>query len=292
MKVNIVNIGARFNLYRNLYHLLYCTLTDLGHEVRVSDGVIESNALNLLAPPMAFRARELLDALIERRVRYGILGVELFDGYSHLVAPEDPRGDEAFRAFVGHAETILCLFRQDVPLYGAMTNRVRYLRYGFHPGVREIVLGEERPIDVFFFGDMSAYPIRREIHDALAARGLKVVTTEIAGTANAPDDLVRNSRIALAKVNLNIAHGRHASPQRVIYLANNAIMPISNAVEDPDGYLEASRVFADTAALIEGCIEACAAGTWKEDGQRALDVAARHPMADIVEEALDTLRSG
>lgn len=291
MFVNVVNIGSRFNLYRNLYQLLYHGLTELGHRVQVSDNAIEAGALNLIAPPMAFRLTELTDALIAGRVRYAVLGIELFDGFSHAVSPEAAADDSAFRRFVGNAEAVLCLFRQDIDLYRPLARQVRYLRYGFHPAVREIPCLGERPVDVYFFGDVKAYPARRRILDALVARGLSVLTTENAGTANAPDDLVRNSRAALAKVNLNIAHGRHASPQRVVYLANNAIMPLSNAVEDADGYLACARVLPDEERLIEGCLAAVSGGRWRADGEEAYARAARHPIARIVEEALDSAAS-
>lgn len=289
MFINIVNIGNRFNLYRNLYQLLYVSLTDLGHQVRVSDNAIEAGALNLIAPPMAFRLKQMTEAMIDGGVRYAVLGVELFDGFSHLTQPGPDQTDEEFKRFIGNAAAVLCLFRQDVPLYAPLTERALYLRYGFHPAVSEIPSLKERPIDVFFFGDTSAYPDRKRVLDTLSARGLRVVTTENAGASNAPDDLVRNSRAALAKVNLNIAHGRHASPQRVVYLANNGIMPLSDQTEDPDGYLEAARVFPDRLALIDGCLEACSAGRWTEDGRQAYEIAARHPMTALLEEALESI---
>ena len=285
MQINLTCVGSRFNTYRNLVRLLYLSLCDLGHDVRVSENRLELGAFNLILPPMAFRSTELLDALTDRGVDYGVVGIETFDGYDHRISPDADADDTQFRRFLNHARAVFCLFAKDLPAYQGLTRRVIATRYGFHAGVREIPTLKERPVDVFFFGDVDPYPRRRRILDALRDAGL--VVDILAGSTAAPNALVRNARIARAKINLNINHTDHASPQRLIYLANNAHRPISDGAEDLDGYLEVARLAENDSLLIDLCQSVVATGSWRTDGEAAYAIAERWPMSETLANCLD-----
>ena len=100
---------------------------------------------------------------------------------------------------------------------------------------------------------------------------------------------MRNTLIGAARLNLNLSHHfpyRHASPNRLVYLANNGICAISTPAEDPDGYLDCAAVVAE-ADLIEGCHAWIAAGNWEKEGERVLERLRRHPMRDIIGAALE-----
>jgi hypothetical protein len=285
MRITLCSIGTRFQMYRNAFQLFYHALADLGHEVAITDGTFDPGALNLLVPPMAFRAPDLVASLATRRLSYGFIGVETFAGYSHAMTPETRDDDAVFRRFVEGAAAILCLFKDDVDSYRAIGGRAAYARYGFHAKAEEITMQRDRPVDVFFFGDIQGRPKRRRVLDALAARGLKLdVLTD---ASRAVDPLIRNARIARAKVNLNINHAAHVSPQRVAYLANNRIRCLSDATADSDGYLALAEVHGDEAALVEGVIAHIAAGRHLTDGALAYEAARQWPMTEILARALD-----
>ncbi|MBM3571206.1 MAG: hypothetical protein FJX52_02435 [Alphaproteobacteria bacterium] len=276
-------------MYRNAFQLFYHALVDLGHGVEITDGALDPGALNLLAPPMAFRVPGLAESLVERRIRYGVIGVETFDGYSHGMTPETRQDDTVFRRFVADAAAVLCIFRDDVDSYRALGARAIYARYGFHPRVEEIAAQAERPIDVFFFGDVKNRPGRQRVLDAVAQRGLRV--DALTDVANMADPLIRNARIARAKINLNINHASHVSPQRVAYLANNRMCCLSDSATDADGYLALARAFPSEAELIDGVTDRIASGRYRADSEAAYEAARRWPMSEILARALDQMES-
>jgi hypothetical protein len=287
MRIALVSIGTRFQMYRNAFQLFYLALAELGHEVEIADGRLDPAALNLLIPPMAFRAPGLVDSLIERRIRYASVGLETFDGFGHGMTPEARDDDAVFRRFVANAAAILCVFKDDVAAYRAIGGRAIRTRYGFHDRVEEIAPQRERPVDVFFFGDVENRPKRQRVLDALAARGLKVDL--LTGASRSVDPLIRNARIARAKVNLNINHAAHVSPQRVAYLANNRIRCLSDATTDSDGYLALAETHDGEAALVEGVLSHIARRRYLADGEAAHAAARQWKMTDILARALDEI---
>lgn len=290
MRIDICCIGNRFNMYRNLIALLYHSLVDAGHDVSVSQNRVATDAVSLVLPPMAFRVPELVDELAGRRRRYLVVGVETFDGFSHGRAPDAADDLGPFRRFFGEATAVLCLFRQDLEPYRAVTPRPLYLRYGVHPALDEIPDAADRPVDVAFFGDVDRYPARVRTIERLRQAGLTVDV--LADATNAPHELVRNARLARAKVDLNLAHAEHASPQRVVYLANNRRCCVSNAVADPDGYLQAAYPSPDETTLIEACRSIVADGSWRARGEAAYERVRDWAMPGIVAAALDAAFEG
>jgi len=290
MRIEICCIGNRFNMYRNLIALLYHSLVDAGHDVSVSQNRVATDAVSLIVPPMAFRVPELVDELAGRRRRYLVVGVETFDGFSHGRAPDAPDDLEPFRRFFGEAAAVLCLFRQDVEPYRAVTPNPVYLKYGVHPALHEIPDAAARPVDVAFFGDVQRYPARARTIERLRESGLTVDV--LADATNAPHELVRNSRLARAKLDLNLAHADHASPQRVVYLANNRRCCVSNVVADPDGYLAATYPCPDEATLVDTCRAIVADGSWRSRGEEAYERVREWAMPRIVAEALEAAFAG
>lgn len=289
MRIEICCVGNRFNMYRNAIALLYHALVDAGHDVTVEHNRLGAAALAVIVPPMAFRVPELTDALLDGRRRFVVLGIETFDGYSHASRAGD-EDDGSFRRFLAAAAGVLCLFRDDVERYRVLCERPVWLRYGVHPALAEIPDLAERPVDIFFFGDVDPYPERAGVIAALRSAGLLVDV--LAGASNAPHELVRNARIARAKLDLNLAHAAHVSPQRVVYLANNRRCCLSNTVADPDGYLAAAYPQPDTAALVEACLGIVADGSWRRRGEEAYERVRAWSMTDGVAEALDQILSG
>lgn len=286
MRIEICCIGNRFNMYRNAIALLYHALVDAGHDVSVEHNRLGGSALAIIVPPMAFRVPELTAELHSGRRRYAVLGIETFTGYSHASrAGSDDDAD--FRRFLDGAAGVLCLFRDDVARYRPHTRRPVWLRYGVHPALDELADPAERPVDVFFFGDIDPYPERARVIAELRSAGLLVEV--LAGASASPPALVRNARIARAKLDLNLAHAEHVSPQRVVYLANNRRCCVSNTVGDADGYLAAAYPQPDTAALVDACRRIVADGSWRRLGEEAYERVRPWSMVDAVTRAVDEM---
>lgn len=285
MRIDLLCVGNRFNMYRNAIVLLYHALLEAGHDVTISQNRLDRGAVTIVIPPMAFRVPELVAELGTGRHRYLVLGIETFDGFSHGRSPERAGDLDPFRRFFGSAAGVLCLFRDDVPRYRQVGARPVALRYGVHPALAEIADTTARPVDVFFFGDVEPYPERGAVLRRLQDAGLTVDV--IANASQAPHESIRNARIARAKIDLNLAHADHVSPQRVVYLANNRRCCVSNTVADSDGYLAAAYPLPDADALVDACRSIVADGSWRRLGDEAFERVRGWSMAQAVSEALD-----
>ncbi|WP_448204216.1 hypothetical protein [Azospirillum sp. sgz302134] len=285
MYFNIALFGEEYNMYRNTISLFYHALCDLGHVMKISENSIDTSAYNILLPPKVFRAEEVVNYLLAQKIPYGFIGVETFHGYKHCRL-DDPTEDKTnFLRFVENANHIFCMFKQDVDEYRQIGGKSVYAKYGFNPSALEIKRPNQLPIDVFFFGDVDGRPRRSRILQALADRGLRVHL--LTGSVQSRPSLVRNSLIGMSKINLNINHSSHVSPQRVVYLANNRILCVSDTAEDPDGYLATAIVHDSDEALVDWCCEYVSSGNPAADGERAYEIASREPMTRILEAALD-----
>ncbi|MEQ8397049.1 hypothetical protein [Thalassobaculum sp.] len=285
MRIDLCCVGSRFNMYRNAIALLYHGLVGAGHDVTVSQNQIGNAALTIIVPPMAFRVPGLVEELRRRRQPYVVLGIETFDGFSHGQSADAADDVGAFRAFFESASAVLCLFKQDVERYRAISPQPLWLRYGVHPQLEEVADLPDRPVDVFFFGDVEPYPERRRTLQALRSAGL--VTDVLDGSSQAPHELIRNARIARAKINLNLAHADHVSPQRVVYLANNRLCCVSNTVPDADGYLTAAHPVISTDRMVEACKAIVADGSWRRLGNEAYDRVSGWTMVETLSAAID-----
>jgi hypothetical protein len=114
-----------------------------------------------------------------------------------------------------------------------------------------------------------------------------LVIDVLEGSSQAPHELIRNARIARAKINLNLAHADHVSPQRVVYLANNRLCCVSNTVPDSDGYLAAAYPVLDTDNLVDACRAIAADGSWRRLGAEAHERVRSWTMVETVSAAVD-----
>jgi hypothetical protein len=283
--------------HHNFLKLFYYSLVDLGHTVILSHRNIYFDMFNILFDPMHLiqnpPLRAGLDGLIQNGLRYGILNYEMFtgDSFGYGSAPISSEELQYLQRLADGAAFIWSCFKEECEFYKAMSDRVHYTPYGFNARLVEIVPYNDSIIDVFYFGSLSNS--RRTIVDQLRAAGLLVQAMET------PGHMTRNSLIAAAHVNLSLPHAppfSHFSPSRVVYLANNAICPLSPpphqrcAIEhlpgDADDYGRYVHIVpAET--LVDACFDWKNSGRGREEGERVFEALRQEPMARTLERALD-----
>jgi hypothetical protein len=220
MWVHFCVLDNRGAMYRNFLVLAYNALRDLGHRVTVADGsVLEAQALNLILPPQVYGNNDVLRAILDHRLSYALVGIERITHIEGSMPSLSEVDRTTYLSFVQGSRGVLHLFEEDAASISRLGGRPVPLPYGFHPKVEEIVLEDDPPIDVFFFGNL-AYVGRRRFIDAIVAAGLRVALRTEPGLY-----LARNAQIACSKITLNLSHDRdtHVSPQRVVFLANNRV---------------------------------------------------------------------
>src|SRR5689334_23272900 len=235
MKVNVCLPGNHLEaIVRNYVQLLYYSLSDLGHTVAISSNYIDSSMFNIIFDPLyaVQSQRDYFEGLMKSDVLYGFQSVEMFTGngfgYHHFPFTAEELGFLA--ALLERSKFVWTAFRDEFDCYRQITNKVQYIRYGYHEKMEEVCRSREKLIDVFFFGSPDAAG-RNELLDGLRTAGLGVVVQPTGGTL-----LTRNSLIGASRINLNLSHHfpyRHASPNRLVFLANNGICAVSTAAVDP-----------------------------------------------------------
>lgn len=267
-------------MYRNTILLFYHSLLDLGHDVTVNQNRVYPDSLNLFVPPMAYRSQGLVDGCVGNRIKYGFIGVELCSRYLHGMPPDYKDNDSIWEKFVENASLIFCIFKADINEYAQYTDKAVYTPYGFHEKCFEIPQISQKNLDVFFFGDSQHRPYRQKILNALVSKGLKVEV--LSNPAASQNCLIRNSFIARAKININLADPGHVSPQRVVYLANNKIQPVSNIVNDADNYLDYALSFQDD-ELVDACLDYIADKKYLSTGEYVYEKCKANPMIKNLE---------
>jgi hypothetical protein len=272
---------------RNYLQLLYHSLSDLGHSVILSPDLIEPSMLNIIFDPLyaVQSRRDLFEKLIRSGISYGFQSVEIFtgNGYGFHHFPFSAEELDVLGRLLENSKFVWTPFKDELECYAKITRKAQYIEYGYHERMNEVRCAEDKLVDVFFFGSPGS-PGRGKLLNDLENCGLNVVVQPTGGSLS-----MRNTLIGAARINLNLSHSfpyRHASPGRLVYLANNGICAVSTPAEDPDGYLNYAAVVPE-ADLVEGCHAWIAAGKWKREGERALERLRQHAMRDILGAALE-----
>jgi hypothetical protein len=160
-------------------------------------------------------------------------------------------------------------------------NNAFFLRWGWDAKLEDIEHRQEKDLDFYFFGMMSQR--RKDVVRSVRQRGFR-------GAADhSCPYFLRNDRIARAKIHLNIVQEEkytHVNSFRVCYLANNRCAIVSEHEQDPAGYLDMTRL-ATAKEMPDVVADLIVGDKWRQQGERGYELLRKHPMKDILEEALD-----
>jgi hypothetical protein len=157
-----------------------------------------------------------------------------------------------------------------------------FLRWGYHPKLREIDHTRQKDLDFYFFGSLSER--RRRVIHSLQAAGLRGIAD-----GDCPY-YVRNDRIARAKVQLNLIQDEkytHVNSFRVCYLANNNSYVLSEKENDPAGYLDFCDVVSHHEELTNKISEAVETYSWIAKAEAQTASFEKISMVQIFEKIID-----
>ncbi|MTJ81972.1 MAG: hypothetical protein F8N37_13305 [Telmatospirillum sp.] len=277
---------------RNYYMLLFHSFSDLGHNLVFEKQWLPSPFVNIVINPLFATKHQRRDfnEIIDAKIPYGLMDYEIFSGdsFNHGVFPLNKEEQDFIKKFIENASFIWAAVGENYEKYREINPNTAYIRYGYHERVFEIPKAEEKGIDVFFFGTVSGdgetETFRRGILRLLQESGLSVYFQGCGTSVHS-----RNSFIRLARINLDIPHlppFTHVSPQRIVYMANNGICPLSLPTADPEGYLKYARVF-PLEELVTGCRAWIGAKEYMTEGERVLALLKQEPMVEVIERVLD-----
>jgi len=283
MNFNIAYMGPEwlFHLRRDFILVLKHSLEDLGHRVILSGTSVDSGCVNLVIGAY-FLNKDSIAALMKSGVKYANVNTEIIgnDMLNHNPGKVDFLG--AYMPMIKSGMFSWDVVQNNIGEYGKYGANAHFLRWGFHPGMKDISHRSTKDLDYYFFGMMS--PRRKALIERINAAGFK------GEVDNSCPYFLRNDRISRARIQLNIIQDSkysHVNSFRICYLANNDCYILSEPEDDPAGYLKYADV-ADEATLIEKMSAALQQDRWRDKAALAAVEFEAIKMTDIMEELLDT----
>jgi hypothetical protein len=158
----------------------------------------------------------------------------------------------------------------------------QFLRWGYHPALRDIRHNDQKDLDFYFFGMVS--PRRKMILEKLLSAGFKGLAD------NSCPYFLRNDRIARSKVQLNLIQDdkyTHVNSFRICYLAHNDCHILSEMENDPVGYLSFTEIV-DKNNIVDKLGEAITNNRWRDFGRNVSSEFKKVTMNSIMESIIDT----
>jgi hypothetical protein len=288
LKFNLAYFGPEplFHLRRDFLLATRYGLESLGHDVTLSGLQLDTSRFNLVVGAYFLQAADL--------ARIAQAGVDFAHVNTEVIANDmlnfNPRKVDFLGAYLPSMKA--GRFVWDVILDNLAEHRrygtaAHFMRWGWHPAMEDIVHRTTKDLDFYFFGLMSER--RASIMRTLIEKGFS-------GHADGSCPyFLRNDRIARAKVNLNVVQDEkytHVNSFRICYLANNRCAIVSEAENDPAGYLELARVVHHKDEIAGALAELLADGRWKRLGEQTHERFRATPMTRCLEELLDASFAG
>jgi hypothetical protein len=282
LKFNIAYLGPEhlFNLRRDFILLLQYALEDLGHDVSLSGRYIDQGRFNLLIGTYFLNSNQMRD-LSSTSVKVAHVNTEVI---ACDMLNFNPKKVDFLGSYLPALKS--CEFTWDV-IMDNMIEHERYgvdahfLRWGSHSKMRDINHRSDKDLDFYFFGLVS------ERRKKIIA---KLFEDDLVGMVdNICPYFVRNDRISRSKIQLNLVQDdkySHVNNFRICYLAENACFTMTEAENDPAGYLNYAKIV-DAQKLSEEIRETIANGSWKRLGEKAQADFSTHSMKNIMEQLLD-----
>lgn len=283
MRFNIAFLGPEplFHLRRDFLLVLKLGLESLGHDAVLSWRQLDTTRFNLLVGAYFLTKADM--ALIDQS------GADFAHVNTEVIARDMLNFNPAKTDFLGAylpsmraGRFVWDVILDNLAEHRRYGNNAHFLRWGWHPGLEDIVHREPKDLDFYFFGLMS--PRRAGIVEGLARRGF-------AGLADhSCPYFLRNDRIARARVSLNVVQDEkytHVNSFRICYLANNRCAILSEAESDPAGYLSLARIVGRNEEIADHLAALLKGDEWRRVGEGAYEQFRKVPMTRCLEEALD-----
>ncbi len=283
MNFNICYMGPEwlFHLRRDFILCLKYALEDLGHTANLSPAALDRNGINLVIGAY-FLSKDNLQAIARSGYRYINVNTEVIDQDMLNYNPQKVDFLGAYLPFMEDALARWDVILDNIPQYEKYESPAHFLRWGYHPKLRDIEHRPDKDLDFYFFGMLSQR--RKTILDSLVRAGFR-------GAADhSCPYFLRNDRIARAKVQLNLIQEdqyTHVNSFRICYLANNSCHILSENETDPAKYLDYAEIVTPT-NLVDKLQAALLNDRWRERGHAAAAAFEEQKMTDLMASLLDT----
>ena len=283
MKFNLAYFGPEpiFHLRRDFLLATKLGLEDLGHDVTLAGRQVDTGRFNLLVGAYFLSTADMrhVDA---SGIRFAHVNTEVIAQDMLNFQPQKTDFLGGYLPSMKAGRFVWDVILDNLAEHRRYGVNAHFMRWGWHPKMEDIEHRREKDLDFYFFGLMSER--RARIVRALTERGF------VGFADGSCPYFLRNDRIARAKVQLNIvqdAKYTHVNSFRICYLANNRCAIVSEAENDPAGYLELATVVGKPEEIGDAMAGLCAGDAWRRAGEAAYEKFRRVEMARCLEELLD-----
>lgn len=282
MKFNIAFLGPErlFHLRRDFILSLKYSLEDLGHTVLLSGATLEKSYVNLIIGAYFLRGEQIA-RIAGSGIPYINVNTEVISGDMLNFNPDKVDFLGAYLPMIKNGIAAWDVIADNLSEYRRYGVKGEFLRWGFHPALRDIKHNTEKDLDFYFFGMVSAR--RKAILNELQKAGLQGLVD------HSCPYFVRNDRIARAKVHLNLIQDdkyTHVNSFRICYLANNNCHILSENENDPVNYLQYTEIITPD-NIVEKMRQSLSNNTWKQKADRVAAAFEKTSMNSIMASMLD-----
>ena len=283
MKFNIAYLGpvSLFHLRRDFILCLKYSLEDLGHECILSGLNLDASYLNLIIGAY-FLPNSEIEKIYKSGMKYININTEIMANGMLNYNPAKVDFAGSYVPLIRNGITAWDVVLDNTSEYEKFGVAGHFLRWGYHPKLREVDHKHQKDLDFYFFGSMSER--RRRVIHLLQAEGLRGIAD-----GDCPY-YVRNDRIARAKVQLNLIQDEkytHVNSFRVCYLANNNSYTLSEKENDPAGYLDYTDVVSQHEDLAKKITEVLKTNSWVAKAEAQAASFEKISMTKVFEKLLD-----
>lgn len=282
MKFNIAYTGPEhlFHLRRDFILVLKYALEDLGHDVVLSGTSLDISRFNLIVGAYFLNSASI-HQIAASGVAYAHVNTEVIanDMLNHNPDKVDFMG--AYLPSMKKGRFVWDVIMDNMTEYARYGANAHFLRWGWHPKMRDIEHRKEKDLDFYFFGMLSDR--RKRLLQSLVSAGLSGVAD------HSCPYFLRNDRISRARIQLNLIQEdkyTHVNSFRICYLANNSCCILSENEHDPANYLQYAEII-DPAKIVEHVRHFLADNRWRERGEKAAADFAKQPMRESMEALMD-----
>jgi len=243
-------------------------LEEVGCDVSITHNDLVIDSINFIFGSTELDEKALLTFANLKKVRYIVYDTEIVTSNTINNRKNFPFG--VYVNFLKNSMMVISGIQNNINFYKTQNIRAKLFCLNYTQNLSEIVLKQDRDIDVFFFGLLTDYRIK--LLSELKSRGHSVVVHGY----DAPPYFVRNSIISRSKIvaclNQNASYD-HINGVRVLYLAANGCCAVAERPPAPHPFAELMVTSENANSFADLCSEIITNHAYADIGDRLKEAA-------------------
>jgi hypothetical protein len=267
-----------FDLMRYLAH----SIESLGHDCTIERNRCVADRTNILVGIHHLRSRGEAKELLGPSRDYIVYQTEILRN-ERVNDHDDGRYKDIVLPLLKGAKAVWESLHSNAEEFKARGIDFDFLRFGYHPAMKDIVFKKTRDIDFLFYGSIT--PHRKAVTEKLSQLGYRV-RVDFDSAAFYRNDLIARSEIVLTLRQSETMN--HMPYSRVVYLVNNGVLVVGDGGLEQEA-LEDVFVWTKSDDVIELCRETLARTDRRQLAEQFHEAFRSRPMTSFLAPLLEKL---